>query len=177
VSPAQLLYCDAQVRLSADDSQDEQVVVLVTHVPAEQVVPLVQAFPQKPQSVFDVWRFWQPSVQLVSVPHAFARVQVPLTQVSPLGQTFPHSPQLMAELLRLTHDPLQFVYGAVQVFGSGLQTPSAQEYPAPQLWLQEPQFVFDEVRSTQSPLQLVPVEQPCTPVTDVVSDDTVMRSM
>ena len=56
------LYCDAHVPDSADTSQLEHVAVGVEQTP-ELHVPPSQEFPHEPQSVLDVFRFWQPSEQ------------------------------------------------------------------------------------------------------------------
>jgi hypothetical protein len=65
------VYCDAQVPPvpSAVDSQELHVVFEgATQPPLMHESPVTQALPQEPQSDSEVWRFWQPSAQLVSVP-------------------------------------------------------------------------------------------------------------
>ncbi len=59
---------------------------MVEQTPLEQV-PVPHEFPHVPQSVFEVRRFWQPSAQLVRLPHVLTTVQLPPTQESPVGQT------------------------------------------------------------------------------------------
>jgi hypothetical protein len=49
---------------SAEDSHVAHVVEPVEQTPEEHVPPSHE-FPHAPQSVLEVWRFWQPSVQLV----------------------------------------------------------------------------------------------------------------
>jgi hypothetical protein len=75
-----------QVPVSAVLSQLEQVVVGEMQLPLEQVWPLAQAYPQAPQSVTEVRRSWQPSLQLVKEPQTeLVVVQLPPTHESPDG--------------------------------------------------------------------------------------------
>ena len=88
--------------------------VEVVQSPFEQT-PVPQEFPQEPQSVLEVRRFWQPSTQLVRLPQVELVVQLPLWQESPTGQEKPQPPQFAVEVLRFTQEPLQEVKGLVQV--------------------------------------------------------------
>jgi hypothetical protein len=74
------------------------------HVPAMQVCPDWQVFPQEPQFVPLVWRFTQLPEQNV-VPPVHAVTQVPLLHTCPLPQATPQAPQLAVLVNRLASQP------------------------------------------------------------------------
>jgi hypothetical protein len=104
----------------------------------------VQASEQAPQSLMvpSVTQAAELPVPQTAWPLAQAPVQLPFWHSSPLPQVVPQAPQFLLSLKGFTHEPLQRVDGAAQVFS---QTPRVQVWPPLQAMPQPPQLLLSSL--------------------------------
>jgi hypothetical protein len=114
--------------------------------PAVQAPPRGQAVPQDLQSVGLVWRFWQPSAQVVS---PLGHEQTPAVQVEPAGHAFPQAEQLAGSVCVLVHTELHVSGVAI----GQTQEPAVQVAPTAQAVPHVPQLLLSVCVLVQLPLQ------------------------